>query len=295
MEEFTLQDPTLDAFTSNPTIEEPQGTIESSIKLQEEASVVVDDGDQDLTVIGRIKSSAYGGFTKILATLTTGMSKSDVISIEAGKLNSISGGGFLYSDMSMLFGENNFDIIDPQYSIKLLRLVTGGDEVVFVNDKANSRYLISNLVDGNPQITVALSQPDPSSSPRITKPQLGERVETMTLEPEVVTTLQTAAKNLDSQFFILNIISDGIDGMAIASISTDKETFNYDFKNTDVQATAYKLFNPLPIAKPETLQFELFKTESGELWVKTISVVGIANIEYMEKITPMGEFDTFSL
>lgn len=279
-------------FKENPEVQPPIDTIPN--KIEDEVHAPAAAAEPELSVIGRIKSSAYGGFTKILSTLTAGMSKSDIISIEKGKLNSISGGGFLYSDMSILFGENNFDIIDPQFNIKVLRLVTGGDEVVFVNDKANSRYLISNHIDGHPQITVALAQPDPTTSPKISKPELGTKVESMTLEPEVVGTLQAAAKNLDSQFFILNIFTSKEDSLEITSISTDKKTFNYDFKSGDDE-TAYKLFNPFPILKPESLQFELFQNEVGELWVKTVSSIGLANIEYMEKITPMGEFDTFSL
>ncbi len=293
MEEITLElNQPIHDVQSNPEIKAPSGTVPDRANMEDSP---VKQAEPDLQVIGRIKSSAYGGFTKILATLTAGMSKSDIISIENGQLNSISGGGYLYSDMSMLFGKNNFDIIDPQHSIKLLRLITGGDEVIFVNDRAESKYLISNLVDDIPQITVALAQPDPSTSPKITKPTLGDKVEFMVLEPEVVNTLQTAAKNLESQFFIINIFEKEDGSLEIASVSTDKETFNYDFKSAEHKTTAYKLFNPFPIAKPESLQFELWKNEANELWVKTISAIGIANIEYTEKITPMGDFDTFAL
>lgn len=293
--DITLGEKQVEGFKENPEIKTPLDTIPIKPELELEVSEGNDKSEVSSSVIGRIKSSAYGGFTKILSTLTTGMSKSDVIIIEKGKLNSISGGGFLYCDLSMLFGENNFEIIDPQYNIKVLRLVTGGDEVVFLNDAANSKYLVSNHVDNNPQITVALAQPNPTTTPKITKPRLGEKVETLILEPEVVSTLQAAAKNLDSQFFILNIFSTEDKKLEIKSISTDNKIFNYDFKNVDNEVTAYKLFNPFPIVKPETLKFELFQNEAGEIWIKTISAIGLANIEYMEKITPMGEFDIFSL
>jgi len=245
-------------------------------------------------IIGRIKSSAYGGFTKILATLSANMAKTDIISIENGKLSSISGGGFLYSDMSTLFGENNFDIIDPKFNIKMLRLVTGGDEVVFVQDNTQHRYLISSLVDGVPKDTVALPQPDQTTAPRITRPNLGQKIYSFEVHPEVVAVIQTSEKNAESQFFILDIVENE-GAFKINSISTDKETFKHTFNSFEGEVTQYKVFNPFPIAKIEELSFELWKNESNEFWIKTVSMVGIASIEYSEKISPMGDFDTFSL
>lgn len=279
------------AFDGNPVVDAPEDTVQERAEVVEETTPKSSSSESDLKVIGRIKSSAYGGFTKILSTLTAGMNKTDVISIEKGKLSSISGGGFLYCDMSVLFGENNFDIVDPQYSIKLLKLVTGGDEVVFIDNNENNKYLVSNLVDGNPQITVAMTKPDPTTHPKITKPNTGEKAYGMEIDPEVVNTLQTAAKNLDSQFFILKLKEES---KKVASIATHDESFNYDFEISAESETSYKLFNPFPIAKPESLSFEVHKNEAGEIWIKTISVVGLATIEYTEKITPMGNFDTFS-
>jgi hypothetical protein len=230
------------------------------------------------------------------------MGKSDIISIEKGKLSTIFGGGFLYCDLSILFGENNFDIIDPQYSIKLMKLISGGDEVVFVNDEANSRYLISNLVDGHPQINIKLPIPDPSMNPKISKPSIGELQEVLDeMNPDLAVTITTAEKNLDSQYFILTVNENPETGKyEIISVSTDKETFKFNFKDSwssnDGQETKqFKLFNPFPIPKPDEIEFKLFKTEGEDMWIQTVSEVGLAKIEYMEKLSPMGLFDTYDL
>jgi hypothetical protein len=290
----------LDEFKNNPEI------VNEEVDQEDTQEKTGDNSSESNTnepiVIGTITSAAYGGFTKILSLLTSNSGKTDIISIEEGKLSTISGGGFLYCDLSMLFGENNFDIIDPQYSIKLLKLISGGDQVTFIDDDANSRYLISNLVDGNPQINIKLPKPDPSMNPKITKPDLGELQEKVeNIDPDLVNTITSAEKNLESQYFILEIIKNPeTSQFEIISISTDQETFKFNFKDSwksdDGQETQkYKLFNPFPIPKPDEIEFQLYKSGSGELWVKTESEVGMAKIEYNEKLTPMGLFDSLSL
>ena len=292
MEEFDVDvEGTLDGFSENPIIPDIPSRIETT--LNKEARVESTDGE--LEVIGTITSAAYGGFTKILSLLTGNMGKTDIISIEEGKLSTISGGGYLYCDLSVLFGENNFDIIDPQYSIKLLKLISGGDQVTFVDDDANSKYLISSLVEGVPQINITLPKPDPSMNPRITKPNLGEKQEAIiNIDPDLVNTITTAEKNLDSQYFILEI-NEVAGKDVITSIATDYETFKFNFKEANEDSTKYKLFNPFPIPKPDDIEFELYKTDTGDLWVKTTSEVGMAKIEYNEKLAKVGLFDSFSL
>ena len=286
---------TLEGFTENPSIneEEVQVTTDQRPSLTEETG--------EAFTIGTISSSSYGGFTKILSLLTSNMGKTDIISIEQGKLSIVSGGGYLYCDLSILFGENDMDIIDPQYSIKLMKLISGGDEVVFIDDVPNDKYLISNKVDGKPLITITLPKPDPSMNPRISKPELGDVGEELdNINPDLVNTITTAEKNLESQYFILEVNENPNTGKPeVISIATDQETFKYNFKDSweaddGQELQKYKLFNPFPIAKPDSIKFELYKV-NDEYWVKTSSEVGLAHIEYMEKLTPMGIFDTFNI
>ena len=286
----------LGGITDNPVVPDIQPEVSEDRQNPDEV------GSGEAQVIGTISSAAYGGFTKILSLLTTNMGKSDVISIKEGKLSTVSGGGYLYCDLSVLFGDNDLDIIDPQYNIKLMKLITGGDEVVFVDDEPKERYLISSLVEGKPVIDIALQKPDPSMNPRITKPELGELNQVLEkIDPDLVNTIITAEKNLDSQYFIVEINENHQTGKSeIINISTDKETFKYNFADSWVaddgqELTKFKLFNPFPIAKPDDIVVELYRSESGEYWIKTSSEVGLAQIEYMEKLTPMGIFETFSL
>jgi hypothetical protein len=180
--------------------------------------------------------------------------------------------------------------------MKLMKLITGGEEVTFIDDEPSARYLISNLIDGKPLINITLPKPDPSMNPRITKPELGDLKEDLeNINPDLVNTITTAEKNLDSQYFIIEIEEEGNESKII-SISTDNETFKYNFKETTGgEVQKFKLFNPFPITKPDVIELQLYKSASGEYWIKTLSEVGMAKIEYMEKLTSMGIFDTFSL
>ena len=279
--------------TDTPVIEDIPSSITDK-KIEPDA----EPASGEPVVIGEITSAAYGAFTKILSLLTGNMGKSDIISIEEGKLSTISGGGHLFCDLSSLFGKNNFDIIDPQYNIKLLKLISGGDKVIFLDDDANSKYYISNLVDDVPQINITLQKPDASMDTKIASPNTGELNEKLlNIDPDLVNTVVAAEKNLDSQYFILELFEeDGRHG--VISIATDKETFKYNFKDikgSKIDITKYKIFNPFPIPKPDEIEFQISKCDSGDIWVKTVSEVGMAKIEYTEKLTPMGIFDNFSL
>lgn len=293
MEEYSFDvsdDTSLDNFKDNPVIEEEP--IEEAPQPVQATAEVTNSSEPE--VIGTIPSASYGGLTKILSLLTGNMGKSDVISIEEGKLSTVSGNGYLYCDLEVLFGSNSIDITDPQHSIKLMKLITGGDEVTFIDDDADAKYYISNLTEGIPQIDITLIKPDPTMNPRITRPNIGELQEVVSnIDPDLVNTITSAEKNLDSQYFILNII-EGDDKFSVSNISTDKSEFKFNFKELGGTTTSYKLFSPFPIPKPDEIEFGLYKTEAGELWIKTVSEVGMANIEYMEKLTPMGLYDTFS-
>lgn len=56
----------------------------------------------------------------------------------------------------------------------------------------------------------------------------------------------------------------------------------------------FKIFNPFAFTKPDEFYIEFYQN-SDDIWVKTISAIGMVNLEYSEKIEEVGEFDTFSL
>jgi len=241
-------------------------------------------------VVGRIKSSLFGGFTKILSFLSQGTGSQDIIYIKEGKLNLVKNAGFIYCDLSIMFNDNNIELVDPSKSIKLLNLIKGGDEVIFIKDDNNSRYLISNLIEDKVSTTITLPQPDSTFTSDIQAPELGEIKTTVNIDVDNVDNIQNAVKTLEAQYLKLELDSDN----NIVSISTSDDIFKHEFIETSKETTIYKMFNPFPISKPDELFFEIHEND-GQKWIRTISHTGMVNIEYMELIEEFGEFDSFTL
>jgi len=297
MQEITLdtEQPEFDESFGNPVIDD----IPSSITAKEMAVVDIKPTGEP-KIITEITSAAYGGFTKIISLLTSNLGKTDVISIRNGHLSAIKGTGHLYCDLSPLFGDNHLDIIDPQYNIKLMRLISGGDSVVFIDDPANDQYHISNIIDDSPQINITLKKPGEGevSKAKISRPSLGKCVETLdNLDPELVSIISNAEKATDAQSLKIELLEE--DGeYHMVSIATDNDVFKYDFKDISdksVETTTYKIYDPFPIPKPDEIKFEVFKADDGEIWIKTSSEIGMATIDYSERARVCGEFDTFKL
>jgi len=285
---------TLDSFTDNPEVPEMELT---NTKLKEDVDETT---SSDPQVVCKITSAAYGGFTKILSLISANIGKADIISIKDGKLSTVSGSGYLDCDLSVLFGDSSIELTDPTYSIKMMKLITGGNEVTIIDDDENSRYLVSNLDDnGDPITNITLPKPQASMTPKISKPELGEIKEKLDImSPDLVAEILNAEKTTESQYFILELCENKDNTVEIVSISTDKESVKRNFKqipkdNQD-NIVKYKLFNPFPIIKPDEVTFELYKSDSSDYWVKTSSEIGVACIDYMEKLNAIGVFNSFS-
>jgi len=249
------------------------------------------EGTPGAEVIGNLKSALFGGFVKILSFLSQGTGSQDIIYIDNGKLNLIKNAGFIYSDLSTMFGENSLEVIDPSKSIKLLNLIKGGDEVVFVKDDASQRYIISNIVDGVPNTSITLSQPDRSITSTVQRPEIGELKYQTEIDINIVDGIQQASKTLESAFLKLEVNTDTFE---IISISTSDDIFRQQIAPKAENTKTYRVFNPFPINKPDDLFFEVH-VNNGQVWIKTISNIGMVNIDYMELIEEIGDFDTFSL
>ena len=278
-----------------PPIQTMQELKDSKVPTQTSNDPIqgMDEEMKVMKVVGKIQSAAFGGFTKILSFLAQGTSSQDIIYIKEGKLNLVKNAGYIFCDLSIMFDDNNLEIIDPTKSIKLLSLIKGGDEVLFLKDDSNSRYLISNLVDDKVSTTVSLPQPDHSVNIEVSAPEIGELKFRQELAIDFVDNIQSAIKALESQYLKLELVIED-DSFDIVSISTSDDIFKQELIHTQKETKIFKIFNPFPITKPDEFYFEVHQRED-ELWVKTISYSGMVNIEYLEKIEEESEFDTFSL
>lgn len=290
----------LDGVQETPTFVDPEApSIEETVKQQKAAPAAAPNSPSSETYssssgeqIGKIKSALFGGLTKILSFLSQGTGTQDIIYIKEGKLSLIKNAGFIYCDLSIMFENNDLELVDPTRSIKLLNLIKGGDEVLFIKDDENSRYLISNLIEGEPSTTITLPQPDRTVVQEVQPPELGELKYSQEIEIEVVDNIQQASKTLESQFLKIEIQKDDF---KVISISTSDDIFKHQISQKNGETEIYKVFNPFPINKPDALYLEVHEDNLGKKWIRTISSTGMVNIEYSEVIETIGEFDTFML
>ena len=244
-------------------------------------------------VVGKVKSSVFGGLVKVLSLLSSGMSSQDILSIKEGKLSTIKGGGFIYSDLSILFDKNDLEIIDPQKSLKLLNLIKGGEEVIFVKDDDYNRYIVSNINKGKPQTTISLPIPEESSKPNLKIPEIGVLKTSIEIDPDIIDTINNSRKIIEAPYFKVKLDEE----FNIISISTSDDVFKHIFVNEDDikgETKEYKLFDVLPVTKPNEFSIEIHQNQD-QVWVKSISDIGMIQIEYIENIQELNEFDTFSI
>jgi len=275
----------------NGTVVQP-GTL-SDFKKSAEVPVVQQGSPESTEVyqIGKIQSALYGGLIKILSFLSAGTTSQDIIHIREGNLNLVKNAGYIYADLSIFFDAHDLDIIDPVKNTKLLGLIKGGDDVLFVKDNTNSRYLITSLVNNVPSTSITLPQAETQSGLQISAPELGELKLRRELEIDLVETIQNASKAVESNYLKFELDSK----FNIMSISTSDDIFKQEFGVVaDGETKVYKIFNPFAFTKPDEFYIEFYQN-GDDVWVKTISAIGMVNLEYSEKIEEVGEFDTFAL
>ena len=266
-------------LNNNDTPETISGGDEINIDIQ---------GAQN-EIIAEIPSAMYGAFVKILSFLSSGMSSEDIFFIKQGQLNAKKSAGFLYSDMSTLFNENDFEIQDPTNAVKLLSLIKGGDNTLFIKDNDNKEYIISSVVNNEPQRMVSLPIPDIPIDEQVQKPEIGELVKEFDFEIGRIEDLINASKITESYYYILNFDEN----FNLVSIETSNKKFKDIFNKNEIK-NQYKLFDLMLVSKPDTYKIQLFKNEDS-YFIKTISDIDLVEIEYIEKIDKLSEFDSFNL
>jgi len=271
---------------------------EVSIDLNEDKNEIeTTTGDNEVNIelsnssqiIAEIPSALYGAFTKILAFLSQGMSTQDIFFIQNGKLNSKKSAGFIYSDMSDLFEENNIEIMDPANAVKLLSLLKGGDSVLFLRDITENNYIISNMKDSEPTRSILLPIPEVAPEEVTIKPEIGNLIKEFEINIDRIEDAINASKVTSSNYFIVAFDENN----ELLSIETSDKKYKDVFKKGEAKLSL-KLFDLMLISKPDNYKIKLFKKDN-DYWIQTISDVDLVEIEYMEKVDELNEFDAFSL
>jgi len=266
-----------------------QEQLPETMNTDEEINIDISDGSGSSDVIAEIPSAMYGAFVKILSFLSSGMGSEDVFFIKEGKLNAKKSAGFLYSDMTALFNENDFEIQDPANAVKLLSLIKGGEKVVFLKDSENQEYIISSIQNDEPQRMISLPIPDIPIEEQAQKPEIGELVKEFEIDVSRIEDLVNASKITESYYFIVNFDEN----FELISIETSNKKFKDIFNKNEIKHQ-YKLFDLMLVSKPDTYKLQLYKN-NDDYFIKTISDIDLVEIEYIEKIDTLSEFDAFAL
>jgi len=235
--------------------------IPETISGNEEINIDISNGSENSDMIAEIPSAMYGAFIKILSFLSSGMGSEDIFFIKEGKLNAKKSAGFLYSDMTALFNENDFEIQDPVNAVKLLSLIKGGEKVLFMKDLENQEYIISSIQSNDPQRMISLPIPDIPIEEQAHKPELGEFVKEYEIDVSRIEDLVNASKITESYYFIVNF-DENFD---LVSIETSNKKFKDLFSKKEIKHQ-YKLFDLMLVSKPDTYKLQLYKKVKPTWW-----------------------------
>jgi hypothetical protein len=238
-----------------------------------------------MKVIATINSAIYSGLVKILSMLAQGKESIDIISIDKGELKDISEHGFVYANLKELFNENSIDILNPVYATKLMKLLKGGDQFHFLDDEENNRYHITNTI-------ASISIPKAAEKRVYELPEIGEKLFEIELDNDTVATISEAQKMLEAEHVTLEIYDNKIIGLNINNDYEYKLDPNIQIEDKS-QIKKFKIFDFMPLKAQEYI-YQLYKKDN-EYWIKIIMDLTLIEVEYMEKLTEIGEFDGFSL
>lgn len=235
-----------------------------------------------MKVIATINSALYSGLVKILGTLSQGKDSSDIISIDKGVLTDATTNGFLRADLSELFGENSIDVLNPAYTSKLMKLLKGGDNFHFLNDEENNKYHITNNI-------ASISILKAASKRIIAIPDTGELKSSIVLDSDIINTIADAQKMLEAEYITLHILNDKVVSLDI----NDDYEYKFDTSADTSKADKYKIYDFMPL-KAQEYKLDIYKNEES-LWIKNTMDLSLIEAEYFEKLTPVGQFDGFTL
>ena len=236
-----------------------------------------------MKTIAVIDPALYGGLNKILSFLAIDKESSDSLAINNGVLVDVVNTGFIRADLRELFAENSIEFLDPVRSTKLMSLLKGGEEFVFLDDEENNKYHITNVIS-------SVSIPKALNSKTVTIPELNETLATLKIDDKVAGNIADAQKTLAAEKIILELKDDL---SAIVGVNIN-DVYEYKF-DTEYQGETkkYNLFNFRPI-KGSEYTFNIMRKD-GELWIKTIIDLDLIEVEYYEKLVEASQFNAFTL
>ena len=261
---------------------------------KEEAKPITVNGLQS---IGNCKTSAWGAFIKILEFIAKDLGNNDIISIENGTIDTHKSGIFIHCDMQNILGNISLNLTSPDSSVKLLKLIRGGDLVQIFKEEATNNYMFCNIANDRILTRVHTKLAANTVALLSKVPELGQPIrqkEISNSDKEILKTIIAgrSAIGADEPYRFGFSKSD----LSLVSIGVGKD-FTYFFQDSGIETLEYRCFNPFPVPNMDSCIIKVFNAEEeGKLWLQTVSNIEISSIictEYIEVINSEIEDYTF--
>ena len=260
-------------------------TPEAEVKLAKaevEAKPIIINGLQS---IGNCKVSVWSTLITILDFIAKGTSNNDIISIDQGTIDTHREGIFIHCDMRTILGNISLNLTSPDSSVKLLKLIKGGELIqIFKEDSTNS-YVFCNIQDGKVFTKVKTTYSHESADGFGKAPALGNPVfqkEIPQAEKEIIKTI-IAGKAAISSDEPYRFGFSKIDN-TLVSIGVGKN-FTHFFQDSTIEVNEYRTYNPFPVPNMESCIIRFFtKTDDNSFWIQTVSNISVSSIVCTEKV-----------
>jgi len=232
------------------------------------------------TEIASIRSDYWGGFTAAIETVSANLGSEDVVSIKKGKLVASKDGGIIDCNLTNLFGDQDWDIQDPNLNLKLLKLIRGGDTITIMKD--GNKNLIYSSSAGKIHSSIAITTPDTTNFKQTELVDLGTIKTKFEIDKDAVKNLITARNIYSALYYNVTIDTNTFEILSIDVDDKFKEVFH---SATGRETMRYKVRELFPTAKPDSIILEIYDN-AGSVFIRSVNDYAITTIYFqIEAIT----------
>lgn len=259
-------------------------TQEEEVKLNQKETIIEPIVIGGLESIGSCKTSTWSALITILDFIAKELSNNDIIAIDNGSIDTHRNGNFIHCDMKNILGNISLNLTSPDTSVKLLKLIKGGELIQIFKESSTNSYMFCNIQDGKILTRVKTSfaadaVSELSKAPTLPNPVFKKEIPNQ--EREILKTIIAGRAAIGSEEPFRFGFSK-IDN-SLVSVGVGKN-FTYFFKDASIETDEYRVYNPFPVPNMESCIIQFFKCEDGSTWVKTISNISVSSIICTEKV-----------
>ena len=233
-----------------------------------------------LTNIGSCKTSVWGAFIKITEFIAKDLGNNDIIVIDNGTIDTHKEGVFIHCDMQNILGNISLNITAPDSSVKLLKIIRGGDLVQIFREDSTNSYVFCNITGDKVGTRVKTKlAADASVSGFGKAPELGTPIrqkEISNADKEIIKTIiagKSAIGSDEPYRFGFSKVDD-----SLVSIGVGKD-FTHFFQDSNIETVEYRVYNPFPVPNMDSCIIRIYAdADPKKKWIQTVSNIEISSI-----------------